>query len=136
MIGYNCQICRLPGLIRKMQKLSFWKISGHAPAAPNTHSVSHGQDATTVVRVTHLEGELSISQPIAGGASSHNADTFFTLGGSSCQTPDPAADNAIEANAEVISPPQQPFPMTRFDTLKEAEMHYRMYAKKRLWHKV
>ena len=69
-------------------------------------------------------------QVVVHTASYNTQETFHTIGDSSCRTPDGSADNASgELNLEVLSPPQQPYALMKFDTLKDAEDHYRLYAR-------
>ena len=55
----------------------------------------------------------------------------MTLGESSVHTRRAKGDNANDAATEAISTPQPPATHMRFDTLPEAEKHYRRYARRK-----
>ncbi|KAE8796737.1 hypothetical protein D1007_28180 [Hordeum vulgare] len=59
------------------------------------------------------------------------ANTNQTLDESSNHTPNNDNANEDEGMPEVMSTPQQPTAMMRFDTLEDAEKHYKMYARQK-----
>ncbi|KAI4989696.1 hypothetical protein ZWY2020_038059 [Hordeum vulgare] len=59
------------------------------------------------------------------------ANTDQTLDASSNHTPNDDNANEDEGMPEVMSTPQQPTTMMRFDTLEDAEKHYKMYARQK-----
>ncbi|KAE8771172.1 protein FAR1-RELATED SEQUENCE 5-like [Hordeum vulgare] len=60
-----------------------------------------------------------------------SANTDQTLDASSNRTPNDDHANEDEGMPEVMSTPQQPTTMMRFDTLEDAEKHYKMYARQK-----
>ncbi|KAE8777217.1 hypothetical protein D1007_49982 [Hordeum vulgare] len=60
-----------------------------------------------------------------------SANTDQTLDASSNHTPNDDNANEDEGMPEVMSTPQQPTAMMRFDTLEDAEKHYKMYARQK-----
>ncbi|KAE8799705.1 hypothetical protein D1007_24792 [Hordeum vulgare] len=59
------------------------------------------------------------------------ANTDQTLDPSSNRTPNDDNANEDKGMPEVMSTPQQPTTMMRFDTLEDAEKHYKMYARQK-----
>lgn len=54
-----------------------------------------------------------------------------TLGASTNHTPNADEGNEDEGMPEVMSTPQQPTATMRFDTLEDAEKHYKLYARQK-----